>query len=237
MWFHIKCEGITDEIYKCLNVGGDQVHWYCKSCNNKALDAMKLIQGFKEKIDVFEARIDSFTSQVENLTLMKGSFAEKLREMINEEVDEIKEKDMRKCNVVLSNIPEQTEHEDNVETTVNVPDTVKELVHSVLRADDIQIISTNRVPSSRKHGGSNTSNHKIMVKLESLNPTDCKKLRHEERWNKVFINPDLTVKEREMHFELKQQLKQRKENGERNLVIDRGRIVHYNKKSSNPESF
>ena len=50
---------------------------------------MKLIQGLREKIDVFEVRIDSFTSQVENLTLMKGSFAVKLREMINEEVDEI----------------------------------------------------------------------------------------------------------------------------------------------------
>ena len=86
---------------------------------------MKLIQGLKEKIHIFEARIDSFTSQVENLTLVKGSFAEKLREMINEEVDEIKVKEMRKCNVVLSNIPEQTEHEDNVETTVNVTDTVK----------------------------------------------------------------------------------------------------------------
>ena len=40
---------------------------------------MKLIQGLKEKIDVFEARIDSFTSQVENLTLMKGSFAKKTK--------------------------------------------------------------------------------------------------------------------------------------------------------------
>ena len=65
----------------------------------------------------------------------------------------------------------------------------------------------------------------------------AKKLRHEERWNKVFINPDLTVKERKIHLELRQQLKQRKENGERNLIIDRGRIVHSNKKSSNPDSF
>ena len=60
---------------------------------------------------------------------------------------------MRKCNVVLSNIPKQTEHEDNVETTVSVTDTVKELIHNVHRADNIQIISANRVPSSRKYVG------------------------------------------------------------------------------------
>ena len=43
-------------------------------------------------MDIFEAKICSFTSQVDNLALVKGSFAEKLREMINEEVDEIKER-------------------------------------------------------------------------------------------------------------------------------------------------
>ena len=59
--------------------------------------------------------------------------------------------------VVLSNIHEQNGHEKYVETTVNVTDTVKELIHNVLGADDIQIISANRVPSSRKNGGSNTS--------------------------------------------------------------------------------
>ena len=40
-----------------------------------------------------------------------------------------------------------------------------------------------------------------------------------------------------MHFELRQQLRQRKENDDSNLIIDRGRIVHFNKKSSNPDSF
>ena len=86
LWFHVKRESITDEIYKYLNVGRDQVHCYCESCNNKALDVMKLIQGHMEKIDVFEARVGSFTSQDENLALVKGSFAEKQIEMVNEEV-------------------------------------------------------------------------------------------------------------------------------------------------------
>ena len=65
---------------------------------------------------------------------------------------------------------------------------------------------------SRKHGESDTLNTKIMVKLESQNRRNkclriAKKLRHEKRWNKVFNNTDLSVKERKMHFELRQQLK------------------------------
>ena len=64
---------------------------------------------------------------------------------------------------------EQTRHEGNVETSVIVTDTAEELIHNVFVADDIQIMSANRVPSSRKCGGSNPSNRKIMVKLESQN--------------------------------------------------------------------
>ena len=71
---------------------------------------------------------------------------------------------MRKCNVVLSNIPEQAVHEENVDTTVNVTDSVKKLIHNVLGADDIGIISANSVPSSRRYGGSNASICKIIVK-------------------------------------------------------------------------
>ena len=64
-----------------------------------------------------------------------------------------------------------------------------------------------------------------MVKLESQNERKKllrieKPLRHEERWNKDFVNPDLTVRERKTHFELRQQSKQRKENGDKNLIID-----------------
>ena len=81
-----------------------------------------------------------------------------------------------------------------------------------LSKDDIQIISANMVPISIKYGGSNNSNCKIMVKLESHDQRNklfviLKRLRHAERWNKVFINPDFTVKERKMHFELRQQSK------------------------------
>ena len=82
---------------------------------------------------------------------------------------------------------------------------VKELIQNVHGADDIQIISACRVTSSRKHGGYNTSNLKITVKLESQNQWNkllriAKKLRHEEIWNKVVTNPDLAAKERKMYF-------------------------------------
>ena len=103
--------------------------------------------------------------------------------------------EIRKGNVVLSNIPEQTGHEENVETTLNVTDTVSELIHNVLGVDDIQIIFANGVLIKMKNGGSNSSNPRIMMKLESQNQREkllriAKLLLQEERWNKFLLSPD-----------------------------------------------
>ena len=89
-----------------------RIHPAGRSVPIPTLDVAKHIQGLKENFDIFEAIIDNFISHVENLALKKGSFAEKLREVINEEVDEIRE--MGKCNVVLSYISEQTDYEENI---------------------------------------------------------------------------------------------------------------------------
>ncbi|XP_065908959.1 26S proteasome non-ATPase regulatory subunit 10-like [Dysidea avara] len=50
------------------------------------------------------------------------------------------------------------------------------------------------------------------------------KLRATERWNNIYVTPDLTIKERETNKALKEELKRPKDNGEKNLIIKRGRI-------------
>jgi len=55
----------------------------------------------------------------------------------------------------------------------------------------------------------------------------AKNLRREEEgvWNGVFIHADLTMKERETRRILVSEIKQRKEEGETDLIIAQGRIV------------
>ena len=53
----------------------------------------------------------------------------------------------------------------------------------------------------------------------------AKKLREAERWERVFVTPDLTPKERQQNKELREELKQRTKDGEEGLVIRRGKIV------------
>lgn len=229
-WFHVKCEGISDEVYKFLNGGGDQVHWFCKGCNNKALDVMKLVQGLKERNDELEAKLEEVSNQVNEIALVKGSFADKIREISREEVHEAREKELRECNVVISNVkePDLGAAGDPDQASLADGRTVDQLIHGVLGASDVNIVSTTRVPKFKRQG--DTYNRKLVVKLGSVNQKHkilriAKRLRDKEDWQGVYINPDLTVKERKKDYELRSELKRRREGGETNLILSRGRIV------------
>ena len=50
-------------------------------------------------------------------------------------------------------------------------------------------------------------------------------LRHHSRWNKIYITPDLTRKEREEGKRLRDELAVRRQAGEINLMIRKGKIV------------
>ena len=53
----------------------------------------------------------------------------------------------------------------------------------------------------------------------------AKKLRNTEKWADTYISPDMTRKQREDAKELRQELRRRREAGEENLMIMRGRLV------------
>ena len=50
-------------------------------------------------------------------------------------------------------------------------------------------------------------------------------LRRSSEWHSIYINPDLTQKEREAGKKLREELAQRRRAGEQNIYIKRGRIV------------
>ena len=54
---------------------------------------------------------------------------------------------------------------------------------------------------------------------------NAKTLRNSTTYKKVFISPDLTPKEREANKNLLEELRRRKQAGEVNLIIKRGKII------------
>ena len=59
-------------------------------------------------------------------------------------------------------------------------------------------------------------------------------LRSKAEWENVYVNPDMTLAERNANKLLHQELKERRNRGEKYLVIRRNKIVSLNKSHSAP---
>ena len=57
-------------------------------------------------------------------------------------------------------------------------------------------------------------------------------LKSKPDWENVYVNPDMTLAERNANRLLRQELKERRNRGERNLIIRRNKIVFLSKPQS-----
>jgi len=88
----------------------------------------------------------------------------------------------------------------------------------------------------------NPTNNRLRLLLATLDSEQHKrpiikngiKLRKSTTWNKVYVSPDLTAKERDVNKALREELKQRRTNGERDIIIKRGKIVSKCNRDSQP---
>ena len=62
------------------------------------------------------------------------------------------------------------------------------------------------------------------------------KLHNSSSWSNFFISPDLTLKEQEVNRRLREELKNRKDAGEKNLMIRQGKIVVDTRKANEKNS-
>ena len=88
----------------------------------------------------------------------------KVKAMVRADVVELLEKEKRKCNVVISYLEEDREYASNV----NDESRVKFLVHDILHAGDIEIVSAVRVTGIQSVMQRHTSRN-LIVQLVSLN--------------------------------------------------------------------
>ena len=141
-----------------------------------------------------------------------------------ETVDEYVEREKRKCNLIIHNLPELQEasYAECIKHDQNHFNTILK--------DEIKVtgVKVNRsIRLGRRQGD------KPRLLLVSIHDYDQKKLilrnakilRESMIWGNIYISPDLTPKEREAGRVLRSELKERKTQGETNLAIRRGKIV------------
>ena len=142
--------------------------------------------------------------------------------------DELAERDRKKNNVIVYNFPEGSDLENEKQCFVALCKDFAEL--------DVSVQKYFRI--GRKEG--NKTRHALVsfdtesAKLAVL--AKAPKLRFDKKFNKVYISPDMTRFERTKHRKLVVELKRRREQGERNLIIKNWSIVQRQPRRPYPTS-
>ena len=141
------------------------------------------------------------------------------------------DKDKRKLNVVVHNLPEES-GETLAERSSKDQTAFQKVVKEGLKLSV-------RTSKSFRVGKKIPERPRLLIitidtleaKLDLLSKVPQLK---DTKWRNIYINPDLTKEEREEGRKLRAELKSRRQAGETNLSIRRGRVVSLPPKSSDP---
>ena len=146
---------------------------------------------------------------------------------ITEALGSIMDKERRKLNVVVYNLPESEPNEFETREKKD-KDQFVGAIQSSLRLD-IKVskcFRAGRIQADRPRLLIVTLND-LETKIELLRMSS--QLRSIPEWKSLYIIPDLTLAEREERRKLRQELATRRSAGEENLIIKKGKIIKVTK--------
>lgn len=218
--------------------------WFCSNCLTAfpgVRNIMIKMGSLEDKYEKLEKRVDSLEKQ--------PSTVENVQEVVRDEINEIRDIESRRLQLICFNMPE-SESMDPTERKTEDESKLKSLIDDDMKLRDkgIEIESPVRLGKIRNEElevDSQQQNRKSVnrplrfkvTKFEDkrqilMGNSELKNSKN-DNVNKIFLTPDLTKKQREDSFKLREELRYRKfVQNEKNIKISRGRIVSINNPNS-----
>ena len=239
-WLHFKCSGLKKSEYDFLTADNlpSCVKYLCPLCLQTPLQSIDFnAQNLRlDKQDVaiktLSETVKTLQTQNENiLNILKGpSLENKLQTQMDEVLENQREKEEKRNNVILFNVPEATNREP-IEGVKDDTDLVKEILTHV--SPDLNFVSLNTASVSRlgalREG--NTKPRPIKVTLTGSDQKfkllkSSRKLKEYQRFSRIGLSKDKTKKEILQDRILKTELERVKRTDENaDPVVFRGKIV------------
>jgi vacuolar-type H+-ATPase subunit I/STV1 len=227
------------DMIHAMNESKVGLHWFCQDCDAKAIDMVQSFTQMKTRQDEMESKMEAMEKKLNDILEMKDdTYAKKVKNIAREESFDISEREKRALNLVISGLPE-VEHQNDTEKKA------KENMDLVECADDQDIIAVfaekvgleadmietcTRIPEKRREDG---PPRYMLVKMKSLGAKrqmlDKARTYRENSesygYKKVYVNNDLTRQERNRQYNLRQELRRRRDAGEKDIMIKGDEIV------------
>jgi hypothetical protein len=236
-WFCLTCSGLDPQVYDFLNdeTTGNSIMWLCGECKAPAIRAVKadmeiearcteFLTKFQEEV---KEEINQVKTEVRELKInQETNLKEMKKEVIEEAIKEVRERQERSLNLIVFNVDES--NTDDAEESMR--EDMRKL-SNILKKIGVNATLANPTRLGKKENNNRplrvrTANTGDMTKILGAS----KKLRDFEELEGVYINKDRTPLERAQWKQLMEERKEKnseaKEAGrEENWVIRNNRVV------------
>ncbi|KAJ3660168.1 hypothetical protein Zmor_004636 [Zophobas morio] len=209
---HTECARLSDIEIECLKSKSRVMHYYCDKC-----DIISTINCLKEEIRNLKLEVSELKNKNDDNELFKKS-TDKIASgdidvhvVEDELITEIMDRQSRANNLIIYNLPESTSSTDGERKH---DDTT-----SVMNLIGEQVISEESLRKLRRIGSKNTRRIRPLLMTVSSSADVINILRNYRTKNNVYINRDLTVKQRNLSFAVRKDFKQRCDNGEKDIKL------------------
>jgi len=173
-----------------------------------------------------EEKVDQLIDTVKNKIDIQDSVGEVVSTKLHEDKEELEEIKRRSTNIVIHGLKESSDEKAEVRMKDDEK-LIDELIHS-LECDGLSVCNTVRL--GRKSTDASAAPRPLRLVLASEEQREkllksTKNLKGKTAWQHVFLHPDLTPAQREKRKALVKEMRQRLQQGEKDLIIVNNRIV------------
>ena len=240
---HWYCQPCAVEVSKAINTG-------LSSSSNTTQDGQLAIG---QQIEVFQNQLTGLMTKVnehinscfqqlevklsnssihsESITPLPSQASPVTESVATRVIDEYRDRESHKLNIIVHKVPESVATESSARTAHDTKWVTD--IANIIDAGPIEVVNITRLGKKL-----DDKLRLLKVQLNSLYQkrrilSNAKKLRETSgTFQKIYVTPDLSLNERQENKRLHDELLQRKKDGEKDLIIRRGKIV---KKSTSAE--
>ena len=233
-WYHIECVNIPTQLYDILQdkTRSEGMTWYCTKCNDKAKEAVTKFASLEQSTKKLQTEMIAVQDKIESI---EKTIKSNVKSSISESIAEKEDIDYRKYNLIVYGLPEPTNinQAEVWDTDAKIEEDIKTIEKIIKDELGVGMSPRNGIRDARRLGMKKADKKArplricfddIEVKRDVLN--SAKQLRKSKTpvCKNLYINPDLTEKQRKIEAELRTEMWKRREKGE-NAIIKKGKIV------------
>ena len=229
-WYCVACSELNKAAYNSITDHGGVVMWFCKHCNialpgmKKLLKTMTRMGGRQNAMEAKQKKLEDshreVVARVERLEEGNNNargdgegMNELIAKCVREEVYEAKQRDMRRKNVIVRNLPEPTEDKTD-------EDNIKLLTDELGITQKVNITEAIRLGKEGKKDGDDRP-RLLKLECESLEQVqlflnNSRKLMNCRSMKDVYIGKDWTKKQQQEQRILRVALQERRDESDRN---------------------